>query len=113
MRSITRSYRGGASCLMPPSFKNSAVTSPLPRSLMFLISASGNDCSRPTKMPTFFITHLSFSRIIWFVAFVHPSFSHRQQLIASDADFGRFEKQADYDLTRRLVNSATPPAELV
>src|SRR6266516_3129568 len=38
----------------------SAIVLPFPRSLMFLISASGNVFSRPTRMPTRFITFLSF-----------------------------------------------------
>src|SRR5437879_2458697 len=38
----------------------SAIVLPFPLSLMFLISTSGNVCSRPTRMPTRFITFRSF-----------------------------------------------------
>src|SRR4029078_1861344 len=55
MRSMTRSYFGGSSYLTPSSVMYSAPTSPRPRSLMPLISASGNVFSRPTRTPTRFI----------------------------------------------------------
>src|SRR5215510_15332845 len=56
MRSITRSYFGGSSYLMPPRLMYSATTSPRPRSLMPAMSASGNVFSRPTRTPTRFIS---------------------------------------------------------
>src|ERR1043165_1357758 len=59
MRSITRSYFGGSSYLTPSSLIYSATTSPRPRSLIPLISASGNVFSRPTRTPTRFIYVLS------------------------------------------------------
>src|SRR5690349_199947 len=52
---MTRSYFGGSSYLIPPSVMYSATISPRPRSLMPLISASGNVFSRPTRTPTRFI----------------------------------------------------------
>src|SRR2546423_959727 len=77
----------------------SAMTAPLPRSLMFLMSASGKVFSRPTKIPTFFIE-------IPFV-FVFPKLSTTGECLSNSQERGMF-----WSLERKwrvFERSAWPP----